>query len=243
MSAARQARLFLRPRPVAVAGVMALTVLSSACGEPSDRRLNIRVRGTNDGATLDRQTGSEIDGDLVLYGALMRIAAVTVRGGADPVHFAVPRNIDLFETRTLLDRSIPVGEVGELELALPQPATDGVLPGEAVTVFVAGLLAGDVVEYRDAAMDGIVLAIPANDSAGELNLLLEVNLHDWFDPVDHEELALAQQPPYHIDAAAMPELAEKIEATIRTSISLRLTSDKVGEDQTCEGCPDDSVEE
>ncbi len=191
--------------------------LAAGCGTDSSQQVRVVVQGIDEHDLLDA-TGEVSSGDAELYSVLMRFATVTVTTDTEEHICSMPVNADLFDATIVFEHSIGGNQVESVTLELTAPESTGVVSDELASVYVAGLVEEERFAYVDAAMEPITIPLTIEISDELTSVFVFFDVHDWFDELDHEALAVDQSPPYRIDADTMPELAQTIEEAIHASV-------------------------
>jgi hypothetical protein len=215
---------------IACLAVLAATVAGTAgCGDPPSR-VQLDVVGTRGDAALEIEHGSvELGSEVLVYSALLRIERAVLETSDDSVASPAPVNVDLFRSTILLEEEVAGRTLSSIRLELPPPSGDGVVPGEAISVYVAGVLDEHPFEYRDAGMEPLIASGPI-DLDDTARPSVRFDLGRWFHDLDDDDLH-ETGGRYLIDATHNSRAASRIEAAIRASVS-------VGNGAPCSDCDD-----
>ncbi len=200
---------------------LALALLSSACG-PTGADARVSVRGTREGNALAAGC-VDMGSNICISQALLRPARVTVSSGSGMLTRDTPINLNLFNDTLIMQGSL-AGSLSEVVMELSAPEGDGVLPGEAISVFAAGSIEGVWFEYRDVAMEPLLIEAEGELAEGTtLEVELELDLQTWLDGIETGQLVLGSKPSgepcYFIDESRNATAQAQIEQSIRDSLS------------------------
>lgn len=211
----------------ATAALLLVMAAGLGCGE-EPTRVQVSVVATREGEPLDFEKGGvELGSDVVVSAVLLRLESLRVETGDDSVSSPAPVNLDLFTSTIVLEEELVGDTLSQVVLEVPAPAAGGVIPGEAISVYVTGVWDTAPFEYRDASMEPIM--VPTSESV-QARITVGLDLKRWFHDIDDEDLALTGGR-FLIDASHNTAAAAQIEAAIRSSVS-------IGE--PCDDCDDNS---
>lgn len=213
--------------------VLALAVNVVACGDEGDggddddgRLVRVSIGALQNGGALDFDDGLvEAGDDTELYDVLMRFSRIVVRAEDGHTAEATSLNVNVLEGALALETRFETRPVS-ITLELDAPSADsGVIPGEAVSVFMGGLLDADPLEYRDSAMDAMTLDIPATVTT---NVAVRFDIAQWFDDIDDDDLTPMSgsgdddddDESYRIDSTHNTAAAALIESRVRASVRI-----------------------
>lgn len=191
---------------------------AAACGEPRSW-VQLTVVGTDEGRALEAGYGGvEVGEELLVYSAIVRIERAVLETADESVASSTPLNVDLRTSAILLEEEIAGSTLSSVRLEIVPPSSGGVVPGEAISVYVAGVWDDVQFEYRDAGMEPLVASGPL-DLDGALRASVRFDLSRWFFELDEDVLSKTDGR-YLIDSTHNGSVAARIEAAIRGSVSL-----------------------
>ncbi|MEK7703979.1 MAG: hypothetical protein AAB426_03405 [Myxococcota bacterium] len=219
--------------PSVAAGLMALACACGNITSSADATVRVTVEGTRDLAFVEVEDDGtvELEGDVTLDRALVRIGALEVTSDEDATSLGSPINLDLFARTIVWEGTLAGTRLTQLSLAIPMPNGDGVVRGAPISVFLSGLLFGEPFEYRDASMDPFTVALSAALGSTDRELDIRFELRDLFIAVEEDTLVEDALGGFVLDATHNSAAAAQVEAALRASVSVA-----VGAYARCPSC-------